>query len=441
MTSIVIEKLKNIVSRAISDGKINSVILNLVKEELQYLVLDFIYNHPEYSDLTMYGGTLLRIGYGLTRMSEDLDFQTANSFDLDKFEQELIKHFKDTYLVDIDLAISQNRNTKTGCVYIRFPKLMNELGLTGHGVKSVLRLRFDINYLDKDHDFFTEYIVIVHGAIVFNLKTYTISTLMASKIAAVLLRGSRTVGQEIINCKPRDIYDLLWYMDSDRQVIPDLEYLNIILEINDYPRKFESVSELFALLESIITQLDDKLFDRDLVQFFYNQQEFLLWHKNWKLRFQGLLKGYESIAIKFNEAGDLELAEIFVGLETSTHNHYFHFYLPSKYTSILAQVTFRVTDYWYIFEPYKKALQKLDADFSINLPMAKITSKLNEIDEVFCKIFYKKLRDYLKRNNGILPKKKVVTKLILVNDDTGDSLNELKLNHKLLLKSRFEDLL
>jgi len=440
MTSIVIEKLKNLTQRAVNEGKNHSVILNLIKEELQYLVLDFIYNHPEYAELTMYGGTLLRIGYELPRMSEDLDFQTTNHFNLVQFEKDLIKYFHDTYLIDIDLAIPQNRNTKTGCIYIRFPKLMKELGLSGYGVKNVLRLRFDINYLDKNYDLATDYITVIHGAVVFNLKTYTISTLMASKIAAILLRGSRNVGQEIVNCKPRDVYDLLWYMDPERQVIPDLRYLNIILKINNDPRKFESTNQLFVFLESIIMQLDDKFFDRDLTQFFYNQQEFLLWYKNWKLRFQGLLKGYQPITVAFDQNKDLDLVEVFVGLEASTRNRYFHFYLSALNTSDTAQITFVITDYWYMFEPYKQSLQQITIDLP-NLPKTKIANALSTLDLVFCKIFYRKLLDYIVRNNGILPKKKIITRLIRSSRHAKASMHELQLDCNSLLSTRFEDLL
>ena len=48
---------------------------------------------------------------------------------------------------------------------------------------------------------------------------------MASKIAAIFLRGTRGVGKAIYEGKGRDIYDLLWYIHPDRKVVPDLDYL------------------------------------------------------------------------------------------------------------------------------------------------------------------------------------------------------------------------
>ena len=60
----------------------------LLKEELQYYVLDFIYHHPEYSHWIMYGGSALRIIHKLNRMSVDLDFDISHEVTT-KFLEEL----------------------------------------------------------------------------------------------------------------------------------------------------------------------------------------------------------------------------------------------------------------------------------------------------------------------------------------------------------------
>ena len=58
-----------------------------------------------------------------------------------------------------------------------------------------------------------------HGQLSFVILTYNLSSLMASKIAAIFLRGTRGVGKAVYEEKGRDIYDLLWYMD--KKVVPD----------------------------------------------------------------------------------------------------------------------------------------------------------------------------------------------------------------------------
>src|SRR3989338_2269727 len=51
---------------------------NVLKEELQHYVLNFIYHHSEYGQWVMYGGSALRICHNLDRMSVDLDFEITH---------------------------------------------------------------------------------------------------------------------------------------------------------------------------------------------------------------------------------------------------------------------------------------------------------------------------------------------------------------------------
>src|SRR3989344_9009164 len=73
---------------------------NILKEELQYYILNFIYHHPEYSNWIMYGGSALRVIHELNRMSVDLDFEVdhkvENNF-LDELKKEIENNFLNTY--------------------------------------------------------------------------------------------------------------------------------------------------------------------------------------------------------------------------------------------------------------------------------------------------------------------------------------------------------
>ena len=118
--NILTEKLRNIVTERRREGISDDIILNALKEELHYAVLDFIYNNQMYSHLVMYGGTLLRIVYGLSRMSEDLDFQTDKKFDFKKFSKDCAEYFKTTYAIDIIIQAKTERLTGTDYAFINF---------------------------------------------------------------------------------------------------------------------------------------------------------------------------------------------------------------------------------------------------------------------------------------------------------------------------------
>jgi len=68
------EILKQIILEKKAQGAPKAVILNFLKEYIQYLVLNLIYNHKDFKKLVFKGGSCLRVCYVLPRLSEDLDF-------------------------------------------------------------------------------------------------------------------------------------------------------------------------------------------------------------------------------------------------------------------------------------------------------------------------------------------------------------------------------
>lgn len=69
--------------------------INALKEIFQEIALFGLWRSKFYEKAAFYGGTALRILYGLDRFSEDLDFsllQTDNSFGFDVSVDKKIKH-------------------------------------------------------------------------------------------------------------------------------------------------------------------------------------------------------------------------------------------------------------------------------------------------------------------------------------------------------------
>src|SRR3990167_2625068 len=76
---------------------------NVLKEELQYYVLNFIYHHPAYGKWIMYGGSALRICHKLNRMSVDLDFEINHECKddfLESLKKETEAYFNEVYGFD-----------------------------------------------------------------------------------------------------------------------------------------------------------------------------------------------------------------------------------------------------------------------------------------------------------------------------------------------------
>src|SRR3990167_10510081 len=107
MSEQILKNLKNRIDEELSGyASVDpNVKKNKVKEILQYYVLNFIYNHPEYSKWVMYGGSALRIIHGLDRMSVDLDFEVAHEITpgfLGKLGTEVVEYFANTYGVSAE---------------------------------------------------------------------------------------------------------------------------------------------------------------------------------------------------------------------------------------------------------------------------------------------------------------------------------------------------
>lgn len=424
--NILIEKLKNIVSERRREGVSDDVILNALKEELHYAVLDFIYNNQMYSHLVMYGGTLLRIVYGLSRMSEDLDFQTDKKFDFKKFSKDCAKYFKTTYAIDITIQEKTERLTGTDYAFINFPYILEEIGIKGHGFPTVLKIRFDVNFFESASKFVVEIIPVTRGTYAFSIKTYPLSTLMASKVAAVFLRTKRGIGEGMADCKPRDIFDLDWYMG--KKIIPDIEYLKAIHGRAGKPITIRSVLEVFDMLRIRVPNLDDALFKNDLWRFFYNPAEYDDWHRNWRQRFMQLINSYEIHKVK-------TLTAVWNVEEFSTDNRHLKYIFSTEEPRVDVTFSCVLSDYWYRFPDLKIGPGHKRKDLVVNIP------NLTDLDREYLGLFYTKIEDYLKRNDYVVLQPEFKTKIIKA---TGDNLNvktQIFLDRRLLEISRFEDLL
>lgn len=425
--NIFVEKLKRRADELHMEGKNDIFIMNALKEELQYAVLDFIYKNRDYSSLIMYGGTLLRMAYRLPRMSEDLDFQTDKKFDFEKFKFNIIAHFKSAY--DVEVAVDFKTNERiTETAFIKFPHILGELGFKGG--RTVLKIRFDVNSFESASKFTTETIPVTRDMYAFSIKTYPTATLMASKVAAVLLRTQRGIGDKMADCKPRDIYDLIWYMQG--KIIPDIEYLKAIFERAGEKLEARDILEVFDRIMFRVANLDDALFERDLAQFFYDPTELDFWLHDWRGRLMSLRREYDIFRVK-NPLPH----EIYVKKDFSSDNRYFHFLFETEPAMIIT-ITIVLSDYWYVFTDLRIIPRHRRKDVESRIVQKE---KLSELDYEYIGLFYTKIEDYLKRNDFLVLHDEIKTKLIRASAENLNVKTQILLDRHLLETVRFEDLL
>lgn len=181
---------------------------NILREYLQYKILEIIFNSKLAAKLSFLGWTALRIIYGNTRFSEDLDF---DNFNLSQQEfSSLTKEIetglkKEGYNVEI-------RSVFKGAYrcYIKLPKIMFDYNLSEMENEKIMI------QIDTDpHDF--EYKPDKKILNKFDVFTQTFVTpldiLLSQKIFAVLNRK---------RAKGRDFFDIIFLLQRAK---PNYDYL------------------------------------------------------------------------------------------------------------------------------------------------------------------------------------------------------------------------
>ena len=422
LTSILKRKLEDLANYGGLDAETRR---NALKEELQYYVLNFIYHHPEYNGWIMYGGSALRIIHGLDRMSVDLDFEVTHEVTekfLDELKKEVDEHFANTYGTNADfLSI---KTTKGRGLLLKFT-VGEELSF-GHSSKQI-HIKIDLNHFVAPKTV-TERRPINRDQLSFVIITYNMSALMASKIAAIFLRGTRGVGEAIYEEKGRDIYDLLWYMN--KKVVPDFDYISAKdIDVKD-PRA------LFDKLTIQINKVSDKNLEQDLEPLFVDKNYIRNWLKNWRESFLRLLDGYKIRTIK-----ELESIGVHQDFRTDTFS-FVYWYNTEDGGSV--RIVYNLSEYWILFgegnlqiEVDKKLEEKMD--FRSNGVSSRETPQ--EKLKQYATLFYQKTTKYFKKTNGVMLGDAIITKVIRMTADNLNQKEQIVLNKSALLSCELDDLL
>lgn len=189
-------------------------IRSLLKEVVQYYILNFIYTNKWGKMVLFKEGTALRFCYKLPRLSEDLDFdielEAENDFNIDIFTKDLINYFISQLKFDkLDIKIANNKRT----LYLKFP-ILKDLGFKIGSVETnILHIRLDFSQ-NKEIIKNTGVSVINYENLSFSIKRYLIEDLFAGKLSAILTREKIEGTKRVERFKGRDYFDLIWYLEK-----------------------------------------------------------------------------------------------------------------------------------------------------------------------------------------------------------------------------------
>ncbi|MBW2707262.1 MAG: nucleotidyl transferase AbiEii/AbiGii toxin family protein [Deltaproteobacteria bacterium] len=256
--------------------------VNALREILQDVALLGLWRSKFFEHAAFYGGTALRVLYGLDRYSEDLDFSLLKpdeSFSLKAYGDALLREISS---FGFQVEFESRRKTQTSAIESAFLKTntyrqlilietTQELLRDLHPAKN-LKIRLEVD-TDPPSGFETE-IQYVLQPIPFSVRVYSLPDLFAGKLHAILCRKWKT------RVKGRDWYDLVWYAGRYPKVrISHLE--SRMRQSGDY-RDDEPLTpdRLHHLLRQTVEDLDVEQARREVAPFVVDQRALGLWSQD-----------------------------------------------------------------------------------------------------------------------------------------------------------------
>ena len=255
MSTVIEEMLKSYQVDNIYDRK------NAMKEIMQEIVLCGLSRAGFFKEAAFYGGTALRIFYGLDRFSEDLDFsleQINLDFDLCSYFPVLEKEVK---AFGLNVEIQEKQKTKDSNIRSAFLKgntkehlllfYADERVVGSVAKNEVVKIKFEV---DTNPPAFATY---EHKyrllPVPYEIRLYDMPSLFAGKIHAVICRGWQS------RIKGRDLYDYIFYLS--KAVTVNQKHLRARLIDSGYISENQECT-----LEEIKTMLKNRFDSIDFLQ-------------------------------------------------------------------------------------------------------------------------------------------------------------------------------
>jgi len=252
-----------------------------LQEILQEITLLGLWRSKFFEHGAFYGGTALRILYGLDRFSENLDFSLLRhdkTFQLDKY---LTALEKEVQAFGFKVTIKIKNKSVASAVQSAFLKTATAGALVtitadeaiSHEIPEgkLLRIKLEVD-TDPPPGFDTEIKYLLHP-ISFAVRTYTLPDLFAGKMHAILCRQWKN------RVKGRDWYDLVWYVANYPQL--HLSHLEERMRQSGHWQKKGRLgkNQLADLLVSTIGKLDVEQAKRDVLPFVTNNDTLDVWSR------------------------------------------------------------------------------------------------------------------------------------------------------------------
>ena len=267
--------------------------INAMKEIIQEIVICGLSRGGFFNEAAFYGGTALRIFYGLNRFSEDLDFallEPNKNFDLSKYfsfvEKEVLAY-------GLNLKIETKEKTKDSNILSAFLKgdtkehififFPNENMKNTTSLKNI-KIKFEVDVNPPSgatYEFKYKLLPSPH-----QVRLYDEASQFAGKIHAILCRNWN------YRIKGRDLYDYIFYLSKETKVNLKLIKSKLVESEAITEDSEFNIDILKELLNNKFKEINYTAAKEDVIAFIEDTHPLNLWNADF---FMDITKRLESV--------------------------------------------------------------------------------------------------------------------------------------------------
>ena len=254
---------------------------NATHEVMQQIALAGLYRGGFFDRAAFYGGTCLRIFYGLQRFSEDMDFsllQPDENFKLENYFDAIISEF---HALGREVIITRKEMKTQTNVESAFLKDNTEIYDLSFSTEKKIKIKIEVD-TQPPLGFLTEQKLLL---LPFSLmvRCYKLKDLYAGKMHALLFRNWKN------RVKGRDWYDFEWYVRNDIKL--NLDHLQKrTKQINNITEHDFTFDVFKKMIKERIKKTDINIVKNDVRPFLKDPSEIEIWSSEYFLQLVDMIR-------------------------------------------------------------------------------------------------------------------------------------------------------
>ena len=251
---------------------------NATFEVNQQVILAGLYNGGFFDVAAFYGGTCLRIFYGLQRFSEDMDFSLLlpdKEFDFTKYFKPIIDEFA---IVGRQVEIKKKDKKSFGKVDSAFLKDNTDVYDVTFNTEKSIKIKIEVD-TQPPLKFGTEQklLMLPHS---FMTRCFVLPDLFAGKMHALVYRGWKN------RVKGRDWYDFEWYV---RHNVP-LDFGHLTERISQFDNEIVTKDVFINQLKEKLSTANINQVKDDVIPFVKNVKELDIWSNDYFVQLADMIR-------------------------------------------------------------------------------------------------------------------------------------------------------